>query len=178
MENIEKIERSTKYLDKSLLVISLVCLIISVVGAVLSVFFRYMLGLSFQVIEEICRYAIIYGVFAYIGPLIKQNQHLKMSILKDLLKGKLKYINNLLISILLFASFVFLFWASTIWIISLLEMGVRTASGTMLMFIPTLSIPIGMFLGSIYSLLQIILDACRLRHHLKEEAEVDTDVRA
>jgi len=144
---------------------SSLCLIISVVGAVLSVFLRYFLDTSFQIIEEICRYSIIYGAFLYLGPLIKTNEHLKMSILSDYMKGKVKHVNDLFISMILFASFIFLLWSAIIWVNSLLVMEMKTVSGSMLLFIPTLAIPIGMFLGCIYALQQMILEFHILRHY-------------
>ncbi|MBM4763666.1 TRAP transporter small permease subunit [Bacillus sp. B15-48] len=85
---MSRMKSLTRLLDKSLLLISVSCLAISILGAIIAVFLRYVLGISLQTIEEICRYAIIYGVFAYIGPLILKNEHLKMDILKDMLKGK------------------------------------------------------------------------------------------
>ncbi|WP_216829869.1 TRAP transporter small permease [Alkalihalobacterium elongatum] len=171
MDKLQKIDSSTRFLDKGLEITAIVCLIISVAGAVISVFSRYLLGMSFQVIEEICRYAIIYGAFAYIGPLVKRKEHLKMDILQGLLKNKVKKSNELLISVILFASFGFLCLSSIMWTISLLNMQVKTASGIMLMFIPALAIPIGMLLGCIYSFLQILQNFYKLRQPENEKIE-------
>lgn len=164
MEKIKKIEASTNYLDKALEYIALVMLVISIVGAIINVVLRYIFGMSMEIIEEICRYSIIYGVFIYIGPLIKRNAHLKMSIITDYLPEKANKLNNLFISVLVFAAFIFLFWSSIMWTSSLLTVGVMTVSGSMLMFIPALSVPIGMLLGALYSLLQIVLDFYKWRH--------------
>ncbi|WP_458413483.1 TRAP transporter small permease [Schinkia sp. CFF1] len=175
MEIIKKIETSTRYLDRILEGTALICLGISVLGAVVNVFLRYVMDMSYQLIEEICRYAIIYGVFAYIGPLIKKGDHLKMDILQGLLKGKRKFVNEIFISILLFASFVFLFRSSFIWTASLLSMKVMTVSGIMLMYIPTLAIPIGMFLGCLYSAFQLIIDYRNLLHYKRSDDIVSVE---
>lgn len=170
MEKIRKIDSSTRYLDKALEYVALICLLISVIGAIINVILRYIFGMSFEIIEEICRYSIIYGVFAYIAPLIKRNEHLKMSILKDRLTGRIAKLNNLVISVFLFFAFIILFWSSIVWISSLISVGVMTVSGSMLMFIPALSIPIGMFLGALYSLVQIVSDFYHWRfYHLEEK---------
>jgi TRAP-type C4-dicarboxylate transport system permease small subunit len=165
MENFEKISNVTQRLDKMLIFLALLCLCISAVGAVCTVALRYLFDISSQLIEEICRYTVIYGAFLYLGPLIKTNEHLKMSILTDYLKGKVKHINDLIISVIMFASFIFLLWSGIVWVKSLLDMGVTTVSGSMLLFIPTLAIPIGMLLGCIYSIFQILVDVYMIRFH-------------
>ncbi|MDQ1001814.1 TRAP-type C4-dicarboxylate transport system permease small subunit [Neobacillus niacini] len=171
MEKLQKLDSATKHLDRGLEAAALICLVISVLGAIINVFLRYVLDMSYQIIEEICRYAIIYGAFLYVGPLIKKGDHLKMDILQGFLKGKSKSINNLLISILLFAAFVYLSWACIIWSLSLLSLNVMTVSGIMLMFIPALAIPIGMLLGSLYAFIQIIHDVYILRYYKTTEDE-------
>ncbi len=168
MVKTNKVESSIRVLDKSLEVFSLFTVLISVTLAVFSVVFRYLFDISFQIIEEICRYSIIYGVFAYIGPLIKKNEHLKMDLIQNFLKGKVKHYNDLLISIILFASFVFICWSSVNWSISLLNMNLMTDSGIVLMFIPALAIPLGMFFSCIYSFLKIIEDFDKIRLYKSE----------
>ena len=163
MEKFQKLNSASKYLDKGLEKAAILCLGISVIGAVANVFLRYVLDLSYQVIEEICRYAIIYGAFLYVGPLIIKGEHLKMDFLQSILKGKTKAAIHLFNSFLVFASFVFLAWASIVWTMSLLSIKVTTVSGVMLMFYPALAIPIGMILGALYSLLQIIYYIYQLR---------------
>lgn len=176
MEKLQKLDNVSKRLDKGLENMALVCLGISVLGAVINVFLRYVLDMSYQAIEEICRYAIVYGAFLYVGPLIKKGDHLKMDILQDVLKGKTKAANQLIISILLFAAFIYLSFSSIIWVMSLLSLNVTTVSGIMLMFYPALAIPIGMILGAFYALLQIIHDYYQLRYQKVEET--DTTVTA
>ena len=86
LEKFQKLNSASKHLDKGLEPAAIVCLGISVIGAVVNVFLRYVLGMSYQVIEEICRYAIIYGAFLYVGRLIIKGEHLKMDILQGVLK--------------------------------------------------------------------------------------------
>lgn len=164
LNRLQKIDNITKHLDKTLIFLSLSLLCISAGAAVISVFLRYFFDVSLQIIEEICRFTIIYGAFLYLGPLIKTNEHLKMSILADYMKGRIKHLNDLFISIVLFAAFIFLLYSAIVWVNSLLSMNIKTVSGSMLLFVPTLSIPIGMLLGCIYSLQQIIRDFYLFRH--------------
>lgn len=158
MNRIEKLENSTRLLDKALEVIAVFCLILSVVLAFVGVVLRYQFGISYQIMEEICRYAIVYGVFAYIGPLIKKNEHIKMSLLEDRLAGKSKHLVDVVIGIILFIAFAILFYAGVIWMSSIYNMELMTLSGEMLMVIPAFSIVAGMLFGCIYALLQLIID--------------------
>lgn len=174
---MQKLDSATKYLDRGLETAALVCLGISVLGAVLNVFLRYVMDISFQMIEEICRYSIIYGAFLYVGPLIKKGEHLKMDILQGLLKEKHKRVMNLLISILLFAAFAYLSWSSTIWTMSLFTLKITTVSGIMLMVIPALAIPIGMILGTVYALVQIIYDVYKLSDHPLSEHTAPIEIK-
>jgi TRAP-type C4-dicarboxylate transport system permease small subunit len=160
---IQKIEAFTQKLDKWLENIAMVTLIISTVLAVLGVIMRYFFDTSLQILEEICRYSIIYGVFMYIGPLIKKAEHIKMDLMDSLLKGKVKILNELLISIITTFSYAFLFLSGIKWVVSLFEMNMMTTSGTMLMVIPTFSIPLGMFFGCLYSIQQIIINFYKIR---------------
>ena len=162
-EKIHKMESSTRVLDKGLEFVALLSLIVSVSLAVFGVFMRYFFGVSYGMIEEICRYSIIYGVFAYIGPLIKKNEHIKMDLMDNLLKGKARIVNDLMISFILFFAYAFLCWTGFQWVSSLFQMKLMTSSGTMLMAIPTIAVPIGMFFGCVYAFQQIILIIYKMR---------------
>lgn len=163
MTNIQKIESYTKWLDKALEFTAFFCLIVSVAFAIFNVGMRFFFDTSYALVEEICRYTIIYGTFLYLGPLVKKGEHIKMDLMSTILKGKLRHLNELIISIILFIAFAILFWASTQWVMSLFQMKLLTSSGTMLMVIPTISVPIGMFFASLYSIQQIIIEFSRIR---------------
>jgi TRAP-type C4-dicarboxylate transport system permease small subunit len=157
-DRIHKISSTTRFLDSFLENIAIYCLIISTSLSIFSVIMRYSFGLSYEIVEELCRYSILYGVFAYVGPLIKKNEHIKMDLMDSLLKGRAKETNELFISILLMTGYAFLFWSGSQWVASLYQMGIRTSSGAMLMVIPAFSIPLGMFLACIYSIQQVIMN--------------------
>lgn len=163
MGKIEKLNSSTRHLDKALEIFAVACLVLSVALAFIGVILRYQFGMSYQLLEEVCRYAIVYGVFAYIGPLIKKNEHIKMSFLEEKLTEKNKHIMNFIINLILLFSFIVLFYAGVIWAYSIYQMELNTLSGEMLMIIPAFAIVAGMFLGCIYALLQLIKDFFHIR---------------
>ena len=176
---MKKIESSVRLLDKSLELFALFCLTVSVLLAVFNVAMRYFFDTSFGVIEEICRYSIIYGVFAYLGPLIKKDEHIKVDFLQSKLSGKVKDVNNLIISIVLLGAFTFLCWTSIQWVNSLYQMKLMSNSGSISMVIPTITVPIGMFLGCFYSVLQILTDVHNIftaKDTRQEQLEVANEV--
>lgn len=156
MSIINKLNDSTRYLDKLIEIIAVITILFSVALAFCGVVLRYLFGLSFEIITEACTYTIIYGVFLYIGPLIKYGEHIKMKLLNEMLGENSKTIVNVFISLLSLFSFSVLFYGSIYWSFSLLDMGARSLSGEILLFVPALAIFIGMLLGIIYSLLETI----------------------
>jgi|SRR5699024_1634819 len=165
MNTVEKINGYTKHIDKILEGFAIITLVISVLLAFLGVILRYIYGLSYEILAEISTYSIVYGVFIYLAPLIKQSEHIKMNILHEMLKGKkvVHYV-DLFISLLLFLTFVFLLYAGINWSTSLLDMGTKTLSGGMLLFVPALAIVIGMLLGILYSGLEIVKDINQIKN--------------
>lgn len=163
MGRIEKIDSYSNTLDKVLSVLAATCLLVSVGLAFIGVILRYQFGVSYQLLEEVCRYAIVYGVFIYIGPLIKNNEHIKMTFLDEKLSGKPKKVKDLLISVILFVSLIILSYSSIIWVTSLYEMRLNTLSGEMLMAIPAFAILLGMILSSIYAGLEVFKEMILLK---------------
>ncbi|SER82332.1 TRAP transporter small permease [Psychrobacillus sp. OK032] len=163
MDSIKRLESSTKLLDRILEITAMSLLVLSTVLAISNVVTRVYFDTTYPIVDEICRYSIIYGSFLYLGPLIKKDEHIKMDFLNNILKGRLLQVNNLIINVILFVSCVILFWTGTQWVLSSFQLGLKTTSGTMLMAIPSLAVPIGMFFGCIYSFLLIVMDYKKIR---------------
>jgi hypothetical protein len=54
------------------------------------------------------------------------------------------------------------------WVISLFQLGIKTTSGTMLLALPSIAIPLGMFFACVYSILLIIIDYKKIRRNYDE----------
>lgn len=158
-------------LKKILEYFAVACLVFSISISMMAVVARYFWGLSFGAVEELSVYLIIYGVFAYVGPLIIEGEHIKMDALTSKLKERNVHLNDLLISTIGVLSYAFLFWTGLKWVNSLLQMKLMTASGIFFMFVPTLAIPIGMFIGILYSIQQWIIDLKKVLSFSKSEQE-------
>lgn len=156
MEKVNVLDNAIDTLDKVLEYFAIAMLGISVLLAFSNVIMRYAFGISYEILAEISTYTIVYGVFFYMGPLIRQNEHIKMSALHEILSEKVLVYIDLLINIVLALTFAFLIYGGYNWSFSLLGMNIKTLSGGMLLFIPALAILIGMIIGLFYSILEII----------------------
>jgi TRAP-type C4-dicarboxylate transport system permease small subunit len=159
----QKIESYTQILDRCLEAIAVICLTVGVSFAVYNVVTRNLFSTSSDLLDELCRYIIILGVFTYIGPLIKKGEHIRMDMIDLFLKNnKTKQFINLINSILLLAAFLYLFFISYNWVTSLYQVNITTTSGSLSMFIPAISLPIGAFFGCIYACQHAIVSAFNL----------------
>lgn len=168
MEKVDRIDRYTKLLDEILKYFSIFMIIISVTLAFLNMVFRYFFGISYEVWTEISTYSIIYGVFAYLGPLIKQGEHIKMDMLHEVLSKKVLNYLDVIINILLVASFVVLTYAGVLWVDSLIKINTKTLSGGIYLYIPALAVVIGMALGIIYASLEVVKSIRLIKNGEKE----------
>lgn len=156
MGKVNILEKLISLADKLLEYFAIFMIGCSVLLAFVSVILRYVFGVSYEILTEISVYTIVYGVFFYMGPLIRQNEHIKMSALHEILSKKVLSYIDLLINIILALVFAFLIYGGYGWSFSLLDMKIKTLSGGMLLFVPALAILIGMVIGLVYSLLEII----------------------
>ncbi|HZW67546.1 MAG TPA: TRAP transporter small permease [Pseudogracilibacillus sp.] len=168
MEKVDRIDRYTKLLDEILKYFSIFMIIISVTLAFLNMVFRYFFGISYEVWTEISTYSIIYGVFAYLGPLIKQGEHIKMDMLHEVLSKKILTYLDVFINLLLVASFSVLTYAGVHWVDSLIQMNTKTLSGGIYLYIPALAVVIGMALGIVYASLELVKSVILIKNGKKE----------
>ena len=92
MDLMKSITRIAQFMDKTLEIFAMITIVISVALAFINVILRYFYGISYELLIEISTYSIVYGVFAYVGPLIKQDEHIKMNILREFFQDR-KFIN-------------------------------------------------------------------------------------
>lgn len=64
------------------------------------VFMRYIFNNPQAWVEEVSRYSIIWGIFLGFGMALKHNQHIQVDILYDRLNNSMKYVVNLVATIL------------------------------------------------------------------------------
>jgi len=82
------IERINTVLDRWLMAITGTALVISTVLVFVGVVLRYGFGISYEWNEEFCRYCMIVMVYFWAGSMIRNKQHIYLSLFSDRLKGK------------------------------------------------------------------------------------------
>lgn len=124
--------------------------------AFVSVVLRYLFGSSYGIVEELCRFSIVYAVLLYFGPLITRNSHLAMTIMTDFLPERLHRYFDLVITIFLALLLSALLRAAWSWEAGLYAMELTTMSGEMKAWIPSAALPAGIALALLYTLFRMI----------------------
>lgn len=131
-------------------------LIASTSIAVVSVVQRYAFRTSFSIVEELCRFSLVYGVLLAFGPLIVRNMHLSMAILVDLMPQRMRQLADLVVHLFLTVLLAFLFVAAWQWEMGLVAMGMLTMSGDMRAWIPSAALPLGIAIAFVYAALRVV----------------------
>lgn len=124
--------------------------------AFVSVVLRYLFGSSHAIVEELCRFSIVYAVLLSFGPLITRNGHLAMTVLSDLMPQRMLRRVDLVLSILLAILLAWLLRAAWAWEAGIYSMNLATMSGEMKAWIPSAALPVGTALALIYALFRIV----------------------
>lgn len=153
MERLAKVEERV---TARLLGIAATLLITSTLIAVVSVVLRYAFQTSYSIVEELCRFSLVYAVMLAFGPLIVRNMHLSMAILVDLLPESIRRLADMVIHLLLSILLVFLLVAAWQWEMGLVAMGILTMSGDMRAWIPSAALPLGISVALVYAAMRVL----------------------
>lgn len=124
--------------------------------AALGVALRYFAGSSYDLLEELCRIAIVYASFLYIGPMITRNAHLTMSFVTDALSRTARRWFDLCLYAGMTALIAWLLVAAWRWEMAIKMMGMRSMSGDMEAWIPSAALPVGLAIALLYSALRVL----------------------
>jgi len=121
-----------------------------------SVVLRYLFGSSYGIVEELCRFSIVYAVLLYFGPLITRNVHLAMTIVTDRMPTWLHRYFDLIMTVFLALLMAVLLRAAWSWEAGLYAMNLDTMSGELKAWIPSAALPAGMAIALLYTLFRLI----------------------
>lgn len=107
---MEAIRKAKSMLTKIIIVVSSVCLLVSIIITFINTIGRYGFGFSFEWAEELVRYLIILISFLVSAPMITEGAHISMTLLPDNIKNEkfqwfyrlFCYITTLIAAVLLF----------------------------------------------------------------------------
>lgn len=152
----EAIRRKEEVLNRFIAVVAVSLLCFSAALAALGVALRYFADSSYDLLEELCRIAIVYASLLYVGPLITRNAHLTMSFVTDQLSASGKRFFDLILYIGVTLLIGWLLIAAWRWELSIKAMGMQTMSGAMEAWIPSAALPLGLALALLYSVLRVL----------------------
>ena len=115
---------------------------------------RYVFGLSYEWVEESCRYLILSAVFLVSAPMVYQEKHITLDLISKNIKGRLRIIYNYFSTI--YVSIIAICF--TVWGIELMLKFrfMQSFSLAFPMWIPYLTLPLGMIFMIFYSFIKII----------------------
>ncbi|MBQ6663404.1 MAG: TRAP transporter small permease [Firmicutes bacterium] len=151
----ERIDRFGALLDRVLVGIAVLGLSISTLCAFAAVVLRYGFRISFDEMDEICRYTIMSGAYLCAGPLLRSNGHVSLDVLSNRLKGKAKAIHRIICSVVAIVIAAMLVKWGIDLVQMMLKSGLRSASMLFPMWAVYSVVPIGMALLILFALLDI-----------------------
>ncbi len=151
-----RLQRAEGVANRILAGVAVTLLSASAAMAVAAVAMRYLFGISSDLIEELCRFTVVYAALLYLGPLITRNAHLTMGLFTDMLSPEAARRYDLVIHALVALLLAGLFVAAWNWEAGIFAMGMSTMSGAMPAWIPSAALPLGVGIGFLYALLRVI----------------------
>ncbi len=167
----EAIRRKEEVLNRVIAAIAVSLLCFSAALAALGVALRYFADSSYDLLEELCRIAIVYASLLYVGPLITRNAHLTMSFVTDQLSASGKRFFDLILYIGVTLLVGWLLMAALRWELSIKVMGMQTMSGAMEAWMPSAALPLGLAIALLYSVLRVLYRIGGLEIDVMGEAE-------
>jgi len=123
-----------RVLNKSIRVLTILCLSVLTVIVPTEVFLRYLFGKSLYVTEELSRYLMVWVVFLASSLALRENSHISIEIFVNRFRGRYRSAVNLIGQVLLLTFLIFL----------IIE-GIIALSFQMDQIIPSLGLPIFWF---------------------------------
>ncbi|GAL22495.1 TRAP-type C4-dicarboxylate transport system small permease component [Vibrio maritimus] len=142
------------YIKKVLLSLSTLCLFVNVVVLLGGVLSRYIFNSSPIWVDEAARYLLIGSVMLMAGILITTNEHMRLSIVDKLPKGKLSYIVVFYRHLVTTAIASFMTYASYHYAVSIANF--TTIGLGISKSIPLYALPIGFFFITFYSAIKTV----------------------
>lgn len=149
-------EKYYEIIGKALQLIGIFLISYSTLMVVVGVFMRYAMNISFQWLEESCRYAMVFMVLLNIGPLLLKNGHIKLDIVYNLLSNKIQKYLLIVIYIITLIYSSYLLKEAILWVASLYKFNILSLSGLFSLWIPGSAVLIGFFLTFVYTIISII----------------------
>lgn len=120
-------------------------LIITSLLVFVQVLLRYMFNYSIAWSEEAARYMIAWFIFLGSSMAVKDNAHVNMDALSNLIKGKVNQAISIVIDLINIAFCIVIIMAGLKMVQSAMDLGTTATSISLPLYIPYASVPVGVF---------------------------------
>lgn len=160
---LKRIQSFERTLTRILNFLAIVFICLSTTLACVSVILRFGFSLSFDLVEEICRYLVVGSVLLLFGPLVISNAHLAMNLISDRLPTKWRRALDIVLFLLSAVVLMIALVGSCDWVLGLYDMGLQSMSGIIPSWLPSTTLPLGIGLAIVYALLGVIYTCAGVR---------------
>ena len=136
-----------------------------------AVVLRYGFGISFQWIEEVSLYGQIAIVMLIAGPLIYRGAHIRVDFVLRKLKGIPLWIISVVNAALCLFVVAFVFEISIGWVQRMRTRGVLTNSGIFEQWMPSMLVPIGFSIATVFAVIVLVKTLAGLKDVIKKDPE-------
>ena len=141
-----------------------------------SVFLRYAFHVSFQWAEELARYLHIGVVVLLFGPLLWTGGHITMDLLLMKLKGAARKCVRIFNEIVTLVLVGYTFYQSIGYVCGLKATGILTFSSKFEQWMPTMLIPIGFFLATLFCVALIIRELVQFKQDESTDESLNDEI--
>lgn len=169
---INQVQRISNFINKIVSHLCLFSMASMTITVLLGVFFRYVFRMPLSWTEELSRYLMIWGASLAISMGIKEKGHVGLTIIMDKLNSRtLKSILETIVFILTAAFLYVMIYYSVQMVI---EAKWQFSQGLgITMVLPTLAIPVSMFIGMIQLVLRYVIDLGKPENSVNEKEIID-----
>ena len=169
---LNQIQRLSDFINKIIAHLCLFSMASMTIIVLLGVLFRYLFRFPLSWTEESSRYLMIWGASLAISMGIKEKGHVGLTIVMDKLKSRLW--KSILETVVFIITSAFLYVMIYYSIQMVMEAKWQYSQGLgITMVLPTLAIPVSMFVGMIQLILRYILDMGRPENTVNEKKIID-----
>lgn len=156
-------ERLKSFIDKysnfvHIVAFVVLCIIVLLVN--IGVFTRYFLGISYQWVDEVCRYLDIFIVLLMAAPLMWRGSHIKVDLFIAMMPERITRYVGTFNDVIMTALCTYITYYGIMWVKGTFASGMRTASSVFYVWQANLVVPVGMaaatFIGVVIVIYRII----------------------
>lgn len=133
--------------------ISVVCFVLMSIVVIIGIVMRFILKIPNPYGEELSRYLMVCGVFFGVSIGVRQKKHIGVTLLSDVLHGKVSKIVSAIADIITISAYIVFSWYALQFVLEMYSFGQTSPAMNVPMYIVYSTIMVGLLLSSIRSIM-------------------------